>query len=257
MKARGRGLPARFLDFNKYLSKRFDGLLPEKFHVDGNIHFQEAFAPPHIPDGALVYDVGGGKRPFFSAEEKARRNLSVVGLDIDSKELTSAPTGTYDETVCADIMKYRGRENADVVICQALLEPVSNTEAAFAGLGSILKKDGLALVFAPSRNAVYARINLIIPEKWKRSMLRLLFPELDGILGFPSYYDRCTLAAFEKLARAQGLTVIEKKPYYRSDYFIFFAPLHVLWRLWIVVFRLLARDQAAETFSLALRKEPG
>lgn len=65
----------------------------------------------------------------------------------------------------------------------------------------------------------------IIPEKWKRSMLRLLFPELDGIVGFPSYYDRRTLAAFEKLARAQGLAVIEKKPYYRSDSFIFFAPL--------------------------------
>ena len=249
MKARGRELPARFLGFNKYLSKRFEGLLPEKFHVDGNTHFREAFAPPHIPDGALVYDVGGGKRPFFSAEEKARRNLS--------KELTSAPTGTYDETVCADIMKYRGRGNADVVICQALLEHVSNTEAAFAGLGSILKKDGLALVFAPSRNAVYARINLIIPEKWKRSMPRLLFPELDGIVGFPSYCDRCTPAALEKLARAQGLAVIEKKPCCRSDSFIFFAPLHVLWRLWIVVFRLLARDQAAETFSLALRKEPG
>ena len=250
-----RAPPARFIRFNKYLSRRFDELLPGKFRVDGNAHFQQNFAPPHIPDGALVYDVGGGKRPFHSAEEKARLNLRVVGLDIDQSELARAPRGAYDEVIRADITEYRGRADADVVICQALLEHVPDAASAFAGLASILRKGGVALLFAPSRNAVYARVNLLTPESLKRRMLRLLFPELDDKTGFPAYYDCCTLAAFEETARASGLTVVEKRAYYRSDYFSFLAPLHVFWRCWLCVFHLLARERAAETFSVALRKK--
>ena len=44
------------------------------------------------------------------------------------------------------------------------------------------------------------------------------------------------------------------RPYFRSSYFTFFFPLHVAWRVWLLVFRFFAREQAAETFSLALRK---
>ncbi len=249
-----RGLPGKFIDFNKALSRRFDELLPEEFRVDGQAHFQEKFAPPHIPEGALVYEVGGGKRPLHSREEKARRGLRVVGLDIDQSELMRAPLGAYDETIRADITEYRGREDADALVCQALLEHVADTTAAFAGLASILKKGGVALLFAPSRKALYARMNLFIPERLKRKLLRFLYPETADRSGFPGRYHRCTLLDFEDMARGQGLTVIQKQAYYFSEYFTFFAPLHILWRIWLWVFFLLARERAAETFSMALRK---
>ena len=249
-----RGLPGKFIDFNKSLSRRLDGMLPEAFRVDGQAHFREKFAPPYVPEGALVYEVGGGKHPLYSGEEKARRDLRVVGLDIDEGELMRAPRGSYDSTIQTDITRYRGCEDADVVICQALLEHVVDTKSAFAGLASILKKDGVALLFTPSKNALYARVNLIIPEKLKRNLLRFLYPELAEKSGFPCRYHRCTLSEFEEMARGEGFAVVQKRAYYHSEYFSFFAPLHVLWRLWLWVFYLLARERAAETFSLALRK---
>ncbi len=249
-----RALLFRFIGFQKYLSQRFDDLLPEKFRIDGNMHFQERFALSHIPEGALVYDVGGGKRPFLSPEEKARRKLRVVGLDIDEEELMRAPLGAYDEAIRADITEYCGRGDADVAICQALLEHVADTPSAFAGVASVLKTGGRALLFAPSRNAVYARINLMMPENLKRKILHFLHPELEGKAGFPSYYDCCTLAEFEKIAGEKGFAVLEKRAYYSSEYFRFFTPLHILWRVWLCAFHLFAKERAAETFSVALRK---
>ena len=248
-------LPGKFIDFNKALSRRFNELLPEEFLVDGQAHFQEKFAPPHIPEGALVYEVGGGKHPLHSRKEKARRGLRVVGLDIDEGELKRAPREAYDETIRADITEYRGREDADVAICQALLEHVADTPAAFAGLASILKKGGVALLFTPSKNSLYARVNLLLPEKLKRNLLKFLYPELTDKSGFPGRYHRCTLSDFEEMAHGQGFAVIGKTAYYYSEYFSFFAPLHVLWRLWFWVFYLLSRERAAETFSMALRKK--
>ena len=250
-----RALPGKFIDFNKYLSKRFDAVLPEKFRVDGHTHFRKEFAPPHIPEGALVYEVGGGKHPLHSREEKTLRGLRIIGLDIDHGELICASCGAYDETIRADITEYRGRADADAVICRAMLEHVIDTPAAFAGLASILKKGGVALLFTPSRNALYARVNLLIPERLKRNLLRFFYPELAEKSGFPGRYYRCTLPEFEEMAHGQGLSVIQKKAYYYSKYFSFFAPLHVLWRAWLWIFFLLARERAAETFSLALRKK--
>ncbi len=249
-----RGLPGKFIDFNKYISRRFDEMLPEEFRVDGQAHFREEFVPPHIPEGALVYDVGGGRRPLLSAQEKERRGLRVVGLDIDGGELMRAPRGAYDATIQADITQYQGCETAGVVICQALLEHVADTKSAFAGLASILKKDGVALLFTPSKTSLYARVNLLLPESLKQKLLRLLYPELAERSGFPGRYHRCTLSEFEEMARGQGLDVVQKRAYYYSAYFSFFAPLHVLWRLWLWVFYLISRERAAETFSLALRK---
>ena len=179
-----RALPGKFIDFNKYLSKRFDAVLPEKFRVDGHTHFRKEFAPPHIPEGALVYEVGGGKHPLHSREEKTRRGLRIIGLDIDHGELICASCGAYDETIRADITEYRGRADADAVICRAMLEHVIDTPAAFAGLASILKKGGVALLFTPSRNALYARVNLLIPERLKRNLLRFFYPELGGEVRF-------------------------------------------------------------------------
>ena len=84
----------------------------------------------------------------------------------------------------ADITEYRGRENADVVICQAMLEHVADTPTAFAGLASILKKGGVALLFAPSRNSLFARVNLCMPERLKSKLLGFLYPELEEKSGF-------------------------------------------------------------------------
>lgn len=244
----------RFTQSQQHLSKSFDRLLPAEYRVDGNRDFIDNWIDPYLKDGSVVYDVGGGKNPFVVLEQKQRRGLCVVGLDIDGNELAASPSGVYDKTICADITQYHGQGQADLVVCQSLLEHVKNTQAAIGGIASILKPGGTALIFLPSRNAVFARINLMLPQQWKRKILYAVFPSTKPDQGFPAYYDHCTPADFRRLAANSGLAVDVCRVYFRSSYFMFFFPLHLTWRIWQLIFRLFAGEQGAETFSLVLRK---
>jgi len=231
-----------------------DDRLSAPFRVDGNRDFLDSVVPQHLQPGSMVYDVGGGKNPVVDQAVKQRLGLQVAGLDIDAAELAAAPDGLYDRTICADVTQYRGSGDGDLVICQALLEHVPDTGRALESIAGLLKPGGRALVFIPSRNAVYARLNLLLPEKLKCWILFGIFPSMSRDHGFRAYYDRCTPRAIEETAIRCGLTVEERRLYYRSDYFRFFVPLHAIWRTWQMVFHRLVGDEAAETFTFVFQK---
>ena len=250
-----RRLLERFVDSQRGLCQRIARFLPADYRIDGFSDFAKLLTP-YLTWGARVYDVGGGKRPFIDPSTKATLGLNVVGLDIDENELVSAPGGAYDEIICVDITRYPGRADADVVICKTLLEHVSSTEAALAAIVSILRPEGRAVLFVPSRNAIHARLNLILPEPVRKAILQILYPQSHTYVGFPAYYDRCTPTDFRRLAAMHGLIVEEQKVYFSGAYCACFVPLYLVWCLWIVAYRWLAKDQAAELFAMVLRK-PG
>jgi 2-polyprenyl-6-hydroxyphenyl methylase/3-demethylubiquinone-9 3-methyltransferase len=237
-----------------WLSRTFDKLLPEKYRIDGNQDFIHSFVPQYLKPNLKIYDIGGGKNPYLSLEKKTELRATIVGLDIDANELQHAPQGIYDEVVCADITHYQGHQDADLVICQALLEHVKDVKKAFASIASILKPGGIALIFVPSRNAWYARLNLIIPQGLKQKLLYTIYPHTKRLQGFKSYYDRCTPKDFYVLANEHSLLVQDERFYFISSYFSFFFPAYLLWRVWILGFHQLCGKQAAETFSMALKK---
>lgn len=249
-----RPLHRRFIDGQIWLARRFDRLLPPEFRLDGNRDFAGRLVPSLLCRGMLVYDVGGGKCPNIDQRRKRDLDLSVVGLDIDAGELASAPEGAYDRTVCADITRYRGKCDADRVVCQALLEHVRDTGSALSAIAGILKPGGLALLFVPSRHAAYAALNRLLPEAGKRRLLYTIYPRSQPVQGFPAYYDRCTPAEIVELAGQCGLALESASFSYYSDYFSFCFPLHALWRIGQLLYRSIAGSQAAETFSLVLRK---
>lgn len=236
-------------------SRAFDRVfMPASFCVGGNRDFTEHVVPRHLRKGMRVVDVGGGKRPCLARTEKERLALTVVGMDIDAAELAKAPRGSYDREICADIGMYKGDGDADLVICQAVLEHVTDTEQALRSMASCLKCGGKALLFVPSRHAAYARLGMILPERLKRWIIRRMMPESAHMRGFKAYYDRCTPRQFRAMAERCGFEVEEVKCYYTSSYFSHFFPAHVVWRLWIGFFYFVCRENAAETFTLALRK---
>jgi len=231
-------------------------LVKERFRTDGNADFMESFAPSYLRPGLRVYDMGGGKQPFISPDLKKSLGLSVIGVDIDQNELDRAPAGAYDSAICADICDPSRfpANDADLVISQTVLEHVPDVARAFDTFAKVLRPGGQAVLFAPSRNAIFARLNLLLPEDMKRKVMFSIFPHKKRDSGFPAYYDRCTLGQFRAIAAARGLELVEKRAYYRSGYFSFFAPLYLLWRLWVMTFYLFAREQAAESFCLAVAK---
>jgi SAM-dependent methyltransferase len=237
------------------LTWRFDRLLPAEFQVDGNQHFLNQLVPLYLHHGALIYDVGGGRNPAIARQFKDELGLRIIGLDIDGGELAAAPSASYDETIRADIARYRGQGEADLVICQSLLEHLQDPDPALAAISSILRPGGRSLVFVPCRNAVYARLNLILPERIKRRILYGIFPEMREDHGFPAYYKRCTPANLVALGESHGLFLESSQLYFLSNYFRFCLPLHALWRAWLLMFRWMAGAEAAETFTMVFRKE--
>jgi SAM-dependent methyltransferase len=248
------GLARTLLHSQFVLCEIADRLLPERFRVDGHQHYRREFAWEFVRPGMTVYDIGGGKYPFVSTEQKRALGLKICGLDIDAGELASAPVGSYDEVICSDVTQHKGRGDADLVVCQATLEHVTDNRLSMAALASILKPGGIALIFTPSRNAAYARLNLLLPEGLKKNILNAIFPEGQAGQGFPPHYDRCTPQEFRKLAQSNGFEVLRLRTYFISSYFAFFFPIYLVWRLWVLIFYALARDNAAEAFSVALRK---
>lgn len=236
------------------LSGALDHLLPHSFRVDGSKDFKRRIVPNYLRPNLIVYDVGGGARPCIDLETKRRLNLTIVGVDVDDEEFAKAPIGVYDKIVVSDIAACALEGVADLVICKSTLEHVSNTEAALAAMGRILRPGGTLLVFVPSRNALFARLNLVLPENVKNRLLSTFFGQKAEHLGFPAKYDRCTPRDFRRFLSSQNLEVEQLNTYYISSYFSVVFPLYVLWRLWIVAYRALAREQAAETFAVIARK---
>jgi SAM-dependent methyltransferase len=236
------------------LSLTLDKMFPKWMQIDGNQDFTRTFVPSYLTSNLTIYDIGGGKTPILSFKSKSQLSIRLIGIDIDQRELDRAPEGSYDRTDCTDICAYSGQEDADLVICQALLEHVTDTERAIAAISSLLKPGGRALVFLPSRNAIFARLNLILPQGLKKRILHAIFPETRDTQGFPAFYDRCTPRDFKDMARRAGLIVDEERVYFRSMYFSFFAPLHLTFRVYQLATAILFGNQAAETFAMSLHK---
>ena len=243
-----------FIDSQVRLSRQFDKLLPDRYTIDGNYDYRATLVPKYLKNDLIIYDVGGGKNPYLDPERKEQLHATVIGVDVSLHELNQAPAGSYDEVICADIMTYRGKRDADIVLCQALLEHVKDVEKAFRSLSGILKPGGLAILFGPNRNSLYARLNRVLPQSIKSFALHAIFPTTSTNQGFPAYYNKCTPADFRKLSEQYNLSVVEERYYFISSYFSFFFPLYLVWRLWLLLLIAFRKERAAETFSMVLQK---
>src|SRR5690348_12356102 len=131
-----------FVNANLRLSAAIDSLLPSRLRTDGNKTFLAEFLPGAVDHGDVVYDIGGGARPFISLDRKKALNARVVGLDISEAELKAAPPGVYDNIIVHDLCTFEGEAAADVVVCQALLEHVPDTAGAIRALASATRSGG-------------------------------------------------------------------------------------------------------------------
>jgi SAM-dependent methyltransferase len=245
----------KFVDANIRWSRRFDALLPATLVEDGNKWYIREYLPKTLCDGITVYNLGGGSQPYISRDDKERHNITLIGLDIDARELAAAPPRVYDRTIVADLCDYSGVGDADAVVCMAVLEHLRDVAGATRAIASTLKPGGRAFIFAPSRNALFARLNKVLPQEVKRRILYALLPgKSEGHDGFVAYYDRCTPSEFEALARENGLEIEERRLFWISSYFSVFAPAYIAWRVMQGLAYLALRDDAAETFAYVLRK---
>jgi SAM-dependent methyltransferase len=236
------------------LSRAFDRLLPQSFRIDGSKDFKQRIVPSYLRPGLVISAIGGGARPCVDLQTKRDLGLRMTGVDIDGEQFAKAPRGVYDRTIVTDITTYQEQNVADLVVCKSTLEHVRDTGAALATMARLLNPGGTLLVFVPSRNALYARLNVLLPQHVKMGLLRAFMPDRADHLGFPALYDHCTPRDFRRFAVSNGLQIMELRPYYISSYFSVVFPIYVLWRIWILAYRAMAREHAAESFILIAQK---
>lgn len=254
------GLLRRIVRRNQQWSRQFDEkVLPERWRVDGLRHYHEELIPSMVEKADVIADIGGGKIPFVGTVVPKRQGQYVVGIDIDQAELDRAPAGLYDETIVADIGSETftaPRKKADLVICQVVLEHVENNRKAIENIVQTVKPGGTITLFVPSRNALFARINLLLPEKLKRKLLFGIFPEMMHGQGFPAYYHLCTARDMMRLLEDQECRIERTDSYYQGNYFSFFVPVHVLWRLYQTIGYLVIGERAADYYYVqAVRRD--
>ena len=244
-----------FINSQRKLSAHFDALLPARFSVDGNQDFIHRFSKFYYEQINLnVIDVGGGKNPLIPFSIKTKFHQRITGFDIDETELLEAPAAYYDEIICADLTRFVGNGDYDLIICQATLEHIRDNAASFQAFSSMLERGGKLILFCPSRRAIYTIINRLLPQKLKEKLLYTIFPSTERDQGFPAFYNQATIAEFTALAAKNGLDLLEKQAYFHSNYFTFFFPLYFLWRIYTIIMVVIFGGAFAETFSLAFVK---
>lgn len=249
------GLLRGFVRVNRLASEAFDRLLPESVRRDGNATFKRLL-PTMLRSSTILYDLGGGSQPCVSIEEKRRFALTLVGVDISGDELEKAPRDVYDTKIVADLCQFIGKGDADLVVCQAALEHVPDTPGAMRAIATCLKPGGTAAIFAPCRNAIFARLNRALPEGVKRRILFALFPnKAQGHDGFEAFYDKCTPRDIERLAISNGLVIVHRQVFWMSSYFKVLFPAFLCWRGVQAASRLIWGAQSAETFLYVVVKQ--
>lgn len=246
---------ARFAKTNARIGDAFDRVLPFPPETAGEL---DAHEPAQLFVRALrIADVGGGKKPFAVAASLDSSNKDYVGFDLDGDELKQAPVGVYSDVRVMDICRPDSdlAERFDLILCRNTLEHVLDTSAALEGLSFMLAPGGYCFLELPYRNAVFARLNMVLPNEFKRRVLHAVFPHKRGD-GFPAYYDQCLPSRVEALAAGNGLEKIAEKRHYRSTYFGFFLPLYLVWRM-ITVGQYLFDRNYCERFEMVLHKPVG
>lgn len=145
-----------------------------------------------LRENQTILDVGSGRRPAVPIAERPA-GCTYIGLDISAEELRMAPDGSYDVTYARDLGDREANleDAVDLALSWQVLEHIEHIDLAINNVRSYLKPTGTFFSVLSGRNAHFAIINRILPERFgKWAMKRLLNREPDSV--FHAYYDRCT-----------------------------------------------------------------
>ncbi len=218
-----------------------------KAFVRVNRAFCEALTPPHYfqtivfdrfrllvvaamarADINVVVDVGAGKG-WHAGGLDLKRALGVrlIGVDVSAEEMRD--NAVLDERLEADVCRSIPVEaqSADLITARAGVEHFPDNEAFVRNCSACLREGGLLIAAFTNKYAPFALINQILPHAIAKWLLRNLWPESEGVMGFKAYYDKTSYHAFKNILEKNGFVIREYYPsFFSSAYFMFFAPLY-------------------------------
>lgn len=209
-----------------------------------------------LPDGAVIVDVGGGRKFFYADRIQPAGRLKVIAVDISPEEL--AQNVDVDETHVADVSKEIPVPDgsADLILTRALLEHVDGVPGAIQEMARVLRPGGIALHFVPSRYSLFGLGARLLPFGPLLKVTLKLAPWFKSeAFGFAVHYDHCYPKALEREFKKAGFSSVETQVSWSCEYFFMGVyPIYLMHALYEqVVRRLRLRQMAAYTIVKAVR----
>jgi SAM-dependent methyltransferase len=169
-----------------------------------------------------ILDVGSGRRPALAPADRPPATY-YVGLDLSAVELAAAPSGSYDETVAADLaQRVAGLEGQfDLALSWQVLEHVRPLDRALENVRAYLRPGGRMVALSSGRFSINGILNVLVPSGlavWL--MRRLLGRDPDSV--FPAHYDSCYAGALAELLTPWSEA--ELTPLFQGGAYFNFAP---------------------------------
>src|SRR5215218_1572274 len=133
--------------------------LPPRYLFDWRAPFDHAIEARLAP-GITVLDIGSGRNPAVALSSRPD-DVTYIGLDVSSDELSAAEPGSYDEHVVVDAARLyeplRGR--ADLAVSWQVLEHVRDLRATIDNIGAYLKPGGVFISLFSGSFSAFGVIN--------------------------------------------------------------------------------------------------
>ena len=245
---------SRFFEANRRISEALTPMHVHECNVFGAYRKIATMLLSH-PNVRYVLDVGAGKSWRLPRHYKEWYQLYLIGLDIDAKEM--ADNNLLDARIACNVVKAIPLRpgSIDLITVHSGIEHFSDNERFLENAYKALRPGGYLLAQFPSRYALFAIANRLLPRNITKGLLKHLMDSDE--LGFPAIYDRTNYSSFKKIVVSCGFQQHYYFPgYYASTYFAFFVPLYLVsYALDMVRFALGIKDLAS--YNLWVLQKPG
>jgi SAM-dependent methyltransferase len=242
-----------FVHANVVLSNRIEPSIVKK--TAAYARYREAGAALLQLDPKCVLDVGAGKDWPFSPSLKGR-NMKLIGFDIDIAEM--AENAMLDQRISGDACESLGvaDESVDLIMGRAVIEHLHDTASFLRSANRALTEDGRLIVTFANKNAPFAVLNRILPQRVSQWLLAHLVPGLSGVLGFEAFYDCASFGEFKQRLTDAGFEIEEEyASYFSSGYYRFFLPVFLAALALDYLFYALGDPRLASYFMFIARKK--
>jgi SAM-dependent methyltransferase len=179
-----------------------------------------------LPDGAVVLDLGGGRRCVYAGAVDPPGRLRLIAIDISAEELAlnRDVAETHTANVAAGLpMPDR---SVDLILSRALLEHVDGVGAAVQHMARVLKPGGVALHIIPCRYSLFGIAARLLPFGPLLRLTHAAMPSTRDDIGFDVHYDDCYPQALMRDFRAAGFRKVQMRLTWACPgYFTAFYPL--------------------------------
>lgn len=245
-----------FLKVNRELCRRLERFLPQARSDLFGLYDRRVAERMNSRPGQVVVDVGGGKSCSFVKHKAPSLDARIIAVDVSGEEMRDNPD--VDEKRVADVTGGLpfGDGEVDMVVSKSVLEHLEDVEGFVAHSARVLKRGGYFIHLFPSKWALFAILNQMLPRRVSTPLLHSCVPESGGICGFPAFYHKCYYSGLKPLLERNGFQVAEVHvSYYQSKYFDFCFPLFVASALCEMLLQAIgSKNLCAYTLVVARRK---